>query len=89
MKKHKAEQLTIHKKRVVEDQATLEDINQQLAVVTNLLAKILKDMQQMQMSKDVKLSAKARKSIERGLKDLESGRYTLYKDFDAFEKAYS
>ncbi len=36
-----------------------------------------------------RLSKKAEKAIERGLRELKSGKYTEYKDFESFKRAFS
>jgi len=67
---------------------TLDEIAGELVTVTNILTRVLEDMKSIQTDGQVKLSVKAQKSIEKGLKDLEKGRYTIYKDFNAFRKSY-
>ncbi len=76
---------TVQKQRK-DHQAKLEDISEQLDTVADLLTKVLHEIKAEEA--EIKLSSKAQKSIERGLKDLGAGNYRSYKDFGSFKKAF-
>ncbi len=53
--------------------------------ITELLEIVVGELE----SKPTKLSKKAEKALDRGIKELRSGKYAEYKDFESFRKAVS
>ncbi len=62
-------------------------IDAKLDKITELLESVMKELKE--NGPYVKLSKKAQKAVEKGLKELKTGRYTEYKDFESFRKALS
>lgn len=62
-------------------------IDAKLDKITELLETVVKELKE--NGPYIKLGKKAEKAIEKGLKELKSGRYTEYRNFESFRKALS
>ncbi len=60
------------------------DIDAKLDRITKLLETVVTELIN---DADIKLSKKAEKAIAKGLKELKTGKYSTYKNFEEFSKA--
>jgi len=80
---------TTLQRRKMENQADLESIAKELMTAANLLMKAVIEIKAVETKHgSIKLSAKAQRSINRGLRDLKQGNYAVYKDFNSFRKSF-
>ncbi len=62
-------------------------IEKKLATAVGLLSDVLEELQSLHGA--MRLSPKVKQKIELGLEELRAGKYTTYKDFKSFERAFN